>query len=118
MTDRDETIACSIGDDDDAILCAVMPPLYLSPNYCLDGFGHKRPYDYTRSGNPTRDQLAEALAQLEGGAGAVITSSGMSAVDLVLSLLEPGALVIAPHDCYGGVWRLFQARARKRSIEL
>lgn len=118
MTDRDETILSSIGVNDDAAHGAVMPPLYLSANYSFDGFGGKRAFDYTRSGNPTRSQLADALAQLERGAGAVITSSGMSAVDLVLSLLEPGARVVAPHDCYGGTWRLFEARARKKAIEV
>ena len=47
------------------------------------GFGEKRQYDYTRSGNPTRDALGEALAALEGGAGGVVTASGMAAVQLV-----------------------------------
>ncbi|MBL8532036.1 MAG: cystathionine gamma-synthase [Hyphomonadaceae bacterium] len=118
MTLHDETILCSAGIDEDSAQGAVIPPLYLSANYSFTGFGEKRTYDYTRSGNPTRAQLADALAKLERGAGAVITSSGMSAVDLVLSLLEPGARVIAPHDCYGGTWRLFEARARKKALEV
>ena len=58
---------------------AVVPPLHLSSNFTFAGLGKKRPYDYTRSGNPTRDALGEALAELEGGAGAVVTSSGMAA---------------------------------------
>jgi len=49
---------------------AVVPPLHLSSNYAFAGFGEKRQYDYTRSGNPTRDALGSALAELEGGAGA------------------------------------------------
>ena len=118
MTKHDETILCSIGVNDDPAHGAVIPPLYLSANYSFDGYGGKRRYDYSRSGNPTRDVLAEALAALEGGAGAVVTSSGMSAVDLVLSQLEHGARVIAPHDCYGGAWRLFAARARKQAIDV
>jgi cystathionine gamma-synthase len=118
MAEHDETIACSIGVDDDVAHGAVMPPLHLSANYSFAGFAEKRAYDYTRSGNPTRSQLADAIAKLECGAGAVITSSGMAAVDLVLSLLESGARIVAPHDCYGGTWRLFQARARKRAIEV
>ena len=118
MTKRDETILCSIGVNDDPTHGAVIPPLYLSANYSFDGYGGKRRYDYSRSGNPTRDVLAEALSALEGGAGAVVTSSGMSAVDLVLSQLEQGARVIAPHDCYGGTWRLFAARARKQAIDV
>lgn len=118
MTKNDETIVCSAGVNADPAHGAVIPPLYLSANYSFDGYGGKRAYDYSRSGNPTRDVLAAALAELEGGAGAVVTSSGMSAVDLVLSQLEPGARVIAPHDCYGGTWRLFAARARKQAIDV
>ncbi|MBL8546789.1 MAG: cystathionine gamma-synthase [Hyphomonadaceae bacterium] len=118
MTKHDETILCATGVNDDPTHGAVIPPLYLSANYSFDGYGGKRAYDYTRSGNPTRDVLAEGLAALEGGVGAVITSTGMSAVDLVLSQLEPGARVIAPHDCYGGTWRLFAARARKKAIDV
>ncbi|MBX4159294.1 PLP-dependent transferase, partial [Lactiplantibacillus plantarum] len=93
-------------------------PLYLSSNYSFAGFDQKRKYDYSRSGNPTRDVLAETLAELEGGAGAVITATGMAAVDLPLALLEPGDLLIAPHDCYGGTCRLLNARARKGHFEL
>lgn len=118
MTDQDATIVCSVGIDDDNAHGSVTPPLYLSANYSFSGFGEKRAFDYTRSGNPTRAQLADAIAQLERGAGAVITSSGMAAVDLVLTLLPAGARVVAPHDCYGGTWRLLQARARKQSIDI
>lgn len=118
MSEFDETLLCSIGINDDAAHGAVVPPLYLSANYSFDGYGGKRAYDYSRSGNPTRDVLGKALAALEGGAGAVITSSGMSAVDLVLSQLPNGARVIAPHDCYGGTWRLFDARAKKKQIDV
>jgi cystathionine gamma-synthase len=92
---------------------AVVPPLYLSSNFAFAGFGEKRKYDYTRSGNPTRDALAEAIASLEGGAGAVVTSSGMAALTLLCHLLEPGDLLVAPHDCYGGTFRLFQHLAAK-----
>ena len=118
MTNRDETIACRTGIDTDAAHGSVIPPLFLSVNYSFADFDEKRAFDYTRSGNPTRSLLADAIAQLEGGAGAVITSSGMSAVDLVLSLLPAGALVVATHDCYGGSWRLFEARARKGHIRI
>ncbi|WP_313576942.1 cystathionine gamma-synthase [Brevundimonas sp.] len=107
------TIAARSGVDTDTAHGAVMPALYLSSNYSFAAFGQPRKYDYSRSGNPTRDVLAETLAELEGGAGAVITATGMAAVDLPLSLLEPGDLLIAPHDCYGGTHRLLCARARK-----
>ena len=97
---------------------AVVPPLHLSSNFTFAGYAQPRQYDYTRSGNPTRDLLAEALAEAEGGAGAVITSTGMSAITLVLQLLQPGDLLVAPFDCYGGSHRLFQSLARKGSLRL
>jgi len=96
---------------------AVVPPLYLSTNFVFDGPGRPRRYDYTRSGNPTRDQLADAVAQLEGGAGAVITSSGMAAVAVVTQLLARGDLLLAPHDLYGGCHRLFRAESRRVGFE-
>ena len=92
---------------------AVVPPLHLSSNFSFAGFGEKRQYDYTRSGNPTRDALADALSELEGGAGAVVTSSGMAALTLLTQLLEPGDTIIAPHDCYGGTYRLFDQQSKK-----
>ena len=112
------TIAARHGVDTDTAHGSVMPPLYLSSNYSFAGFEQKRKYDYSRSGNPTRDVLAETLAELEGGAGCVVTATGMAAVDLPLSLLEPGDLLIAPHDCYGGTHRLLCARARKGHFEV
>ncbi len=92
---------------------AVVPPLHLSSTFAFDGFGKKRFYDYTRSGNPTRDHLARALAELECGAASVVTSSGMSAVALVLQLVQPGELILAAHDCYGGTHRLLRSLAAR-----
>jgi len=88
---------------------AVIPPIHLSSTFAFDGFGRKGAYDYTRSGNPTRDYLASALAELEAGAGCVVTSTGMSAVLLVLQLLKPGDTIVASHDCYGGTHRLLRS---------
>ena len=118
MRARDETIACSVGIDDDSSFGAVTPPIHLSANYSFAGFREPRAYDYSRSGNPTRDQLAEALTKLERGAGAIVTSSGMSAIQLVLSLVPTGALVVAPHDCYGGTWRLLHALSQRKVIDV
>ncbi|MDH4073632.1 MAG: cystathionine gamma-synthase [Gammaproteobacteria bacterium] len=97
---------------------AVVPPLHLSSNFTFAGFGDKRAYDYSRSGNPTRDALAQALTELEGGAGAIVTSSGMAALNLVTQLLAPGDALIAPHDCYGGTYRLFSSLAAKGHFEV
>jgi len=97
---------------------AVVPPIHLSSTFAFEGFGKPRTYDYTRSGNPTRTQLADALAELEGGARGVVTSTGMSAVTLVLSLLKPGDVIVAAHDCYGGTQRLLRALSGKGHFTL
>ena len=62
---------------DDATGC-VVPPIHLTSTFAFRGFGQKRGYDYTRSGNPTRDLLAQAISQLEEGAGAVVTATGVT----------------------------------------
>ena len=116
---RPATAAVRAGIDRDTAYGAVTPPIVLSSNFSFAGFAQKREYDYTRSGNPTRDLLAEALADLEGGAGAVVTATGMGAITLVLNaLLEPGDRLVVPHDAYGGSWRLFNALAKKGHFEL
>ncbi len=113
MTRSPATIAVRAGIATDPVHGAVAPPLVLSANFAFAGFQQKRAYDYTRSGNPTRDELASALAGLEGGAGAVVTATGMAAITLVLHQLRPDELVVLPHDGYGGTWRLADALARK-----
>ncbi|MGY1519494.1 O-succinylhomoserine (thiol)-lyase [Luteimonas sp. A482] len=116
---RPATSAVRAGIDRDTAYGAVTPPIVLSSNFSFDGFGNKREYDYTRSGNPTRDLLGEALAELEGGAGGVVTATGMGAITLVLNaLLSPGDKLVVPHDAYGGSWRLFNALANKGHFEL
>ena len=116
---RRATRAVRAGIDRDTAFGAVTPPLVLSSNFSFEGFDRKRKYDYTRSGNPTRDLLGEALAELEGGAGGVVTATGMGAITLVLqALLQPGERLVVPHDCYGGSWRLFNALANKGQFEL
>ncbi|RXR08688.1 O-succinylhomoserine (thiol)-lyase [Pseudoxanthomonas composti] len=113
------TAAVRAGIDRDTAFGAVTPPIVLSSNFSFDGFNNKRQYDYTRSGNPTRDLLGEALAELEGGAGGVITATGMGAINLVLNaLLQPGDKLVVPHDAYGGSWRLFNALAAKGHFQL
>ena len=108
-----DTVAASYGVATDRSFGAVAPPVYLSSTYAFQRFESPGPYDYGRSGNPSRDMLSDALAELEGGAGAIVTSSGMAALDLALSILQPGDLLIAPHDCYGGTYRLLSARAKR-----
>jgi cystathionine gamma-synthase len=113
------TAAVRAGIDVDTAFGAVTPPLVLSSNFSFAGLDRKRRYDYTRSGNPTRDLLGDALAELEGGAGGLVTASGMAAIALVLeALLAPGDRVVVTHDGYGGSWRLFDALAGKGRFAL
>ena len=112
------TVAVRAAIDSDRAHGAIVPPLVLSSNFSFEGFAKPRKYDYTRSGNPTRDALAQALAELEGGAGAVVTCTGMAAVTLALQLVPEGGRLVAPHDCYGGTWRLFDTLARRGRFRL
>ena len=113
-----QTIAAANGIGKDSAFGAVTPPIYLTSTFTFEDFDHARAYDYTRAGNPTRNVLADTVAQLEGGAGAVVVSSGMAAIDLALASLEPGDLVVAPHDCYAGTWRLLNGRQAKRQFDV
>ena len=97
---------------------SVIPPIHLSSTFAFKDLGEQRRYDYTRSGNPTRDVLGRALADLEGGRDTVVTSSGMAAVTTVLQQLGPDELIIAPHDCYGGTHRRLTSFARKGQFRL
>ena len=112
------TVAVRAGLESDPATGAVVPPIHLSSTYAFPEFGVKGKYDYSRSGNPTRDLLADAIARLEGGAGAVICATGMAAISLVGAILPRGARVVAPHDCYGGTFRLFTAWAKRGDFEV
>lgn len=110
---RSSTRAVRAGIATDKHHGAVVPPLHLSSTFTFEGFAKKRCYDYTRTGNPTRDHLGRALAELEGGESAIVTSTGMSAVLLAVQLVRPGELIIASHDCYGGTHRLLRSLAER-----
>ena len=111
MSDRPSQITQTVraGLECDEATGAVVPPIHLTSTFAFKCFGEKRSYDYTRSGNPTRDLLGSAIAELEGGVGGVITATGMAAITLVGYLIPAGGRIIAPHDCYGGTYRLFEA---------
>ncbi len=119
MSDRPDavTLAVRAGLESDEITGAVVPPIHLSTTYAFRAFDDKRPYDYSRSGNPTRDLLAKALAELEGGVGAAVVATGMAAITLVGHLLPVGSRIVAPHDCYGGTYRLFDAWRRRGELK-
>lgn len=119
MTERKlATIAVRQGIESDTQYGAVVPPIYLSTNYSFDGHQNPRDFDYSRSGNPTRSILGDAIAGLEKGATGVVTCTGMAAITLVTSLLGPDDLLLVPHDCYGGSYRLFTNLAQKGQFKL
>ncbi|WP_120513764.1 O-succinylhomoserine (thiol)-lyase [Photobacterium salinisoli] len=113
------TIAVRSGIETDQQFRAVVPPIYLTSTYGFPELGTLPQYDYSRSGNPTRNLLADTLAELEGGAGGVVTSCGTAAINLLATAqLGPDDLVVAPHDCYGGTYRLFNTRAGKGDFKV
>ncbi|MGV8845194.1 cystathionine gamma-synthase [Tessaracoccus sp.] len=96
---------------------AVVPPIHLSSNYTFEAPDRPREYDYSRSGNPTRDLLNNALAELEGGAGATSVCTGLAGFTLLAEALVPaGGRVVVQHDAYGGTWRLFSFLAAQGKL--
>ncbi len=120
MTTRQPaTIAVRTGIESDSQYHAVVPPMYLSTNFGFPAFGEVPTYDYTRSGNPNRSLLEQTLADLEGGQAAIVTNCGTSAINLWISaFLSPQEWIIAPHDCYGGTYRLLNSRAKKGDFKV
>lgn len=114
MTYKLATIAVRGGLNKDEQYGDVVPAIHLSSTYNFIDFNQPRQHDYSRRGNPSRDAIQQILADLEGGAGAVMTNTGMSAILLVTTVyLKPGDLLLAPHDCYGGSYRLFESMSRR-----
>jgi len=113
---RTSIVRAGIGKD--PAYGSVMPPLYLSSTFQIDGLDKRGDYEYSRTRNPTRDELSEALSALEGGIGCAVTSSGMAALTLILHLLEPEDLIFAPYDCYGRSYWLLRALAEKKHFRL
>ncbi|MTC38663.1 cystathionine gamma-synthase [Providencia alcalifaciens] len=119
MTYKPSTIAIHNGLNEDSQFGCVVPPIYLSSTYNFTDFNEPRAHDYSRRGNPGRDIVQRTLAQLEWGSGAVMTNSGMSALHLLCTvLLQPGDLLVAPHDCYGGSYRLFNSLSQKGAYQV
>jgi len=96
---------------------AVAAPIYETSTFALLDLRTSAGYEYSRTSNPTRVRLEEAIALLEGGCGAICTGSGMSAVLAVLSLLEHGSHVLCPADCYGGTFRTLEHARRVHGLQ-
>ncbi|WP_232685869.1 cystathionine gamma-synthase [Halobacterium zhouii] len=105
--ERFETRAIHAGQEPDEETGALMTPIHANSTYVQDGPGDHRGYEYSRTGNPTRTDLEENLASLEGGEFGRCFSSGMGAINTVLNLLESGDHVVAGDDVYGGTHRIF-----------
>jgi len=112
------TLAVRTGINTDQHHGAVVAPIHLSSTYSLKGYKEKRQFDYSRTGNPTRATFAQAIADLEQGSVGIATSTGMSAVHLLCQLLSTADLVVIPHDCYGGSFRLFTHLAKRGQFKL
>lgn len=111
------TILAQLGNRQDTQNGSISAPIYLSTTYGHPEFGQSTGYDYTRTKNPTRAILEAGLAELEQGSGAIATSSGMSAIQLVFGLFPAGSRFLVSRDLYGGSFRLFQDLQQKKIAE-
>lgn len=96
------------GQEPDKAYGAVMPPIYQTTTFAQSSPGNHKGYEYSRSANPTRTALENALASIENGNFGLAFASGLAAIDAVLKLLNPGDEVISTSDLYGGSYRLFK----------
>ncbi|HET7817207.1 MAG TPA: PLP-dependent transferase [Sphingomicrobium sp.] len=110
------TIVAAARPDFDPSHGAIAPPVWASDTFRWDSPEDKPSFDYSRTVNPNRSLLIDVLAELEGASGGVVTGSGQSAALLTLLRLPVGARVVAPHDCYGGTFRLLSALAAQGKI--
>ena len=108
-----ETKLAQLGNRKDKVTGAIVTPIYLSTAYAHPGLGESTGYDYTRTKNPTRTILEEGLCELEEGCRAIVTSSGMSAIQLVFELFELNSEFLVSRDLYGGSFRYFDELERK-----
>lgn len=111
------TIVAAAHTELDPAYGGIAPPIWTSDAFRWASPDDKPVFDYSRTVNPNRAMLARALADLEGAAGGVITNSGQAASLLALLRLPAGSRVVAPHDCYGGTFRLLEAFERQSKIQ-
>lgn len=112
------TIVAGARPDADPAYGSIAPPLWSSDTFRWDDAESKPDYDYSRTVSPNRDLLLDTLAELESAAGGAITNSGQSAALLALLLVPADGLVVAPHDCYGGTFRLLQGLEAQGRLRL
>ncbi|WP_439881472.1 cystathionine gamma-synthase [Pontibacter sp. MBLB2868] len=101
------TKAIHAGVEPDQTTGAIMTPIYQTSTYVQKSPGDHKGYEYSRTHNPTRTQLQNALAALENGKHGLCFASGMAAIDAIIKMLKPGDEVISTNDLYGGSYRIF-----------
>lgn len=111
------TQAVQIGLQWDSRTGAVTVPIYQTATFKHPGLGQSTGYDYTRSGNPTRQALEEGIARLDGGARGFAYSSGMAAIANLLLLFRKGGHLVVTEDLYGGTYRLFEQIFRQYDLD-
>lgn len=112
-----KTLSVHAGHDPKAYLGAVMPPIFQTSTFAFKGVNEPGPYDYSRSGNPTRRALEDCLAALEGGVRGFAFATGMAAETTALMLLNSGDRIIVHSDLYGGTYRLLTTVFQSKGIE-
>ncbi len=110
------TIAIHAGHNPQDHLGAVMPPIFQTSTFAFRGVNQPGPFDYSRSGNPTRKALESCLAALEGGTAGFAFATGMAAEATLLMMFESGDRVAVHNDLYGGTYRLFETVFRNKQI--
>ncbi len=101
------TKAIHAGVEPDPGTGAIMTPIFQTSTYVQAAPGDHKGYEYSRTHNPTRTALQNALAALENGTHGLCFSSGMASIDAIIKLLKPGDEVVSTNDLYGGTYRLF-----------
>lgn len=113
---RLQTRTVHVGVDKDSAYNSIITPIYQTSTFRFEDIGVTRGYDYTRTANPTRTALEENIASLEGGQGASVVATGMSAITTVLHLFRPGDHIVCTHDCYGGTERILRTYQEQFNI--
>ncbi|HRI71494.1 MAG TPA: cystathionine gamma-synthase [Polyangium sp.] len=101
-----DTLAIHAGQEPDPTSGAVMTPIVLSSTFAQSSPGVHKGFEYSRSGNPTRNTLEACLAALEGGSRGFCFGSGLAATTTLLHMLRPGDHILCGDDVYGGTFRL------------
>jgi cystathionine beta-lyase/cystathionine gamma-synthase len=113
FTQQFKTLAIHAGQAPDPAYGAVMTPIYQTSTFAFQGVNRPGPYDYSRSGNPTRKALETCLAALENGTAGFVFGTGMAAETTLLMLFQPGEHLIIHNDLYGGTFRLLGLLAER-----